>query len=111
LAIIAGRDWQGHVPGPLGLPGGYPVAFTGGVLNLDLPDGLAREAAIAWNARHEAECGLTVDANGRAHFTGRLHDALSAASAELAAPFELRDLEAVAQAMAGLRQRLMTRRT
>ena len=37
LAMAAGKNWNGHVPGPHGLPGGYPVKFSAGRLDLDLP--------------------------------------------------------------------------
>ena len=30
LAMAHGREWSGHVPGPHGLPGGYPVRLQGG---------------------------------------------------------------------------------
>jgi hypothetical protein len=29
VAMAAGKDWRGHMPGPNGLPGGYPVMFFG----------------------------------------------------------------------------------
>ena len=29
LAMAHGRDWSGHVPGPMGLPGGYPDRIEG----------------------------------------------------------------------------------
>ena len=109
LALAQGRDWRGHVPGPDGLPGGYPVALEGGRLDLDLPQGIDRQAAIAWNAGHEAESGLLVEANGRARYTGRLHDLLAAESPTLAAPFAVGELEEIWQAMCELRDRLLAR--
>jgi hypothetical protein len=77
LALAADEDWQGHVPGPDGLPGGYPVVLRGGALALDLPPGLDRDEAIGWNRRYEHENGLVVESDGRVHYTGRLHEALS----------------------------------
>jgi hypothetical protein len=109
LALAQGRDWRGHVPGPGGLPGGYPVALEGGRLDLDLPPGIDRQAAIAWNAGHEAQSGLVVEANGRARYTGRLHDLLAAESPILAAPFAVGDLEEIWRATCELRDRLLAR--
>jgi hypothetical protein len=108
LAVAHGRAWRGHVPGPAGLPGGYPVVLRGGKLDLDLPAGLSRADAVAWNARNEAENGLLIGTNGRAEFTGRLHERLSAESPTLAAGFHVDDLEAVGQAFGELRDRLLT---
>jgi hypothetical protein len=107
LAMAHGRDWSGHAPGPMGLPGGYAIAWQGGRIGLDLPKGIDREAAIAWNVRFEAENGLLVGPDGRARYTGRLHDALRAESPDLAAPFHVADLEQVAQAMSALREGML----
>ena len=59
------------MPGPNGLPGGYPVRLAAGELDLDLPAALTRDEAIAWNLRYEQESGLVVGADGRATYTGR----------------------------------------
>ncbi|MFM9616239.1 hypothetical protein ACKI18_47855, partial [Streptomyces niveiscabiei] len=60
LAMAAGRSWRGHVPGPNGLPGGYPVRLVGRALELELPVGLTQAEAIAWNASFEEQNGLIV---------------------------------------------------
>jgi hypothetical protein len=106
LAMAAGLPWKGHAPGPLGLPGGYPVAWNGEALALDLPSGLARDATIAWNARFEEESGLVVGPDGFARHTGRLAQALRAVSPDLAAGFAVADIEAAHAAMSELRTRL-----
>src|SRR5262249_22086593 len=110
LAIAHGRDWTGHVPGPMGLPGGYPIAWKGGRIALDLPEGLDREVAMAWNLQFEAQNGLVVGPDGRARYPGRLHEALKAESPELAVGFDVADLEQIWQAMSALRDRLLARR-
>ena len=59
-----------HVPGPGGLPGGYPaVASCGGVRLFDLP-GLSRAQAIAINERSNPFDGIDcIDAEGAVRFT------------------------------------------
>jgi hypothetical protein len=109
LALAQGRDWSGHVPGPHGLPGGYPVRLRGGVLDLDLPSGLARNEAIAWNLSYEEESGLVVLANGRAGYTGILRERLRALSPTLADGFHVRDIADVYRDMNDLRSRLERR--
>ncbi len=106
LAMATGRDCLGHVPGPNGLPGGYPVALKGGVLQLDLPAGISAAEAIAWNARFEQDNGMVVDSDGQVRHTGTLYDALNAVSPEIAKGFHVRDLDAVFAAMQALRSRL-----
>jgi hypothetical protein len=106
LALKAGRDWQGHVPGPNGLPGGYPVRLAGGALALDLPPGLGQEEAIGWNAAFEERGGLVVDPDGRARYTGILREKLREHAPDLAEGFSAADLEEVHGAMVALRTRL-----
>jgi hypothetical protein len=109
LAMIAGSEWQGHAPGPNGLPGGYPVALRKGVLDLDLPTAIKRSEAIAWNARFEAENGLAVDGAGQARYSGRLYQKLRAVSPALAEGFSVSDIETVHKEMEALRAKLQGR--
>lgn len=108
LAMAAGETWSGHVPGPHGLPGGYPVRWHDGALSLDLPPGLSRDAAIAWNAQFEAANGLVLDGT-QVHYTGRLAERLRAVSPQLAAGFDVSELDQVHGAMQELRNRLQSR--
>ncbi len=106
VAMATGGAARGHAPGPLGLPGGYPVRWDGRALHLDLPPGLDEAEAIAWNAGFEAANGLVVRPDGMVRYTGLLRERLRALSPELAAGFAMADLEAVHGAMAALRGRL-----
>jgi hypothetical protein len=106
LALTHGLDWIGHVPGPRGLPGGYPVRLKADQIDLDLPASLTRSEAIAWNLRYEQECGLVVGTDGRAAYTGRLHERIASFSPDLAAGFHVRDIDEVYRGMHTLRTRL-----
>jgi hypothetical protein len=106
LAMASGRDWSGHVPGPRGLPGGYPVRLQAGEIHLDLPPSLTRDEAIAWNLRYEQESGLVVGPDGRATYTGILRDRLAALSPDLAAGFHVAAIADVHRQMSDLRSRL-----
>lgn len=109
LAMAGGRHWQGHVPGPDGLPGGYPVKLVGGRLELALPPGLLREEAIAWNTSFEASNGLVVSSDGTATFTGILGGRIAGHIPELRDGFDVHELEAVCETLLGLREMLMQR--
>lgn len=111
LAMIGGTDWRGHVPGPAGLPGGYPVVLHNGTLALDLPPGLSREAAIDWNAAFEHNDGVVVGPDGRVRYTGRVEATLRAVSPDIAAGFMMRDFAAADQALSDLRDRLRAQTT
>jgi hypothetical protein len=108
LAMAAGRDWSGHVPGPHGLPGGYPVRLDAGAMQLDLPPGVTRAEAIAWNLRYEQDSGLVID-DGRATYTGRLRDLIAEVSPDLAAGFHVRDIDEAYRAMHTFRMQLEAR--
>lgn len=107
LALAAGRPWSGHVPGPNGLPGGYPVRLTDGALDLDLPNGVTEAEAIAWNGTFEAENGLVVSPEGHLGFTGILGERLSEHVPALRNGFAVRELEAVCEELLQLRAVLM----
>lgn len=105
LAYVAGERWRGHVPGPNGLPGGYPVALEAGELKLDLPPNLSRDAAIRWNETFERRSGLVVEGD-RAVYTGRLQECIRAHDPALANGFKLSDFDRVIEEMALFRDRL-----
>lgn len=109
-AMALGAEWAGHGPGPNGLPGGYPVRLSAGEVMLDLPAGLGREEAVAWNAGFEAANGLVIE-DGRARYTGRLYDRLRKAGRSLAEGFAVADIDAVYDDMVGLRSRLQSKAT
>jgi hypothetical protein len=107
LAMAAGGVWEGHVPGPSGRPGGYPVTYSDGALSLDLSPGLSEEEAVEWNAAFERRSGLHVDANGRAHYTGVLQEKLGMHSPDLAAGFDMANIDEVFAETEILRARLI----
>src|SRR5579863_1852813 len=57
-ALISGGRLDAQLPGPLGLPGGYPVRIESGTLTLRLPAGLAESDAVAFNQRAAARDGV-----------------------------------------------------
>ena len=106
LALAQGRSWTGHVPGPDGLPGGYPVHLADGALALNLPPSVSRDEAIAWNARFEEENGFVVGTDRHARYTGVLRERLAQHSPALAEGFDVADLEEVHRSMQELRTKL-----
>ncbi len=82
------------------------MRWRDGALALDLPPGLSRAEAVAWNEGFEARNGVLVSPEGQVTYTGVLHDRLRALSPDLAGGFALRDLEVVHAEMAALRERL-----
>lgn len=76
-AVLAtGGRLDAQLPGPLGLPGGYPVRLEAGTLTLRLPGTLTQAGAVAFNQRAAWHDGVVVT-DGHITFS-------EAASAELA---------------------------
>jgi hypothetical protein len=84
-AILTGEELQTCAPGPLGLPGGYPVRLHGRRVEIDLPSTMIARDAIAANERWQRLDGIEeVTASGEVRFTRQarleldlLHPALS----------------------------------
>jgi hypothetical protein len=81
-------------PAPGGLPGGYPVRIAGGSVCLDLPPGVTRDQAIAFNEQTMHADGVErIDEDGTVHFTVASKDAVAGLDPWLAAPLPVGDLE------------------
>ena len=81
------------------------MTIKNGILELNLPDGLSREEAIAWNTHFEEVNGLTVE-NGRVIYHGPLHDELARHSPELAAGYHVDDFDQIFAEFVALREKL-----
>jgi hypothetical protein len=91
--MLAGRETAANVPGPRGLPGGYPVRLSGRTIALDLPPGFDEPTAIAWNERAAAREGIAIGAD-RVRFTGAAAQAMAAYG--LSGGYAVEDVTAVA---------------
>jgi hypothetical protein len=68
-ALLSRQGALVHVPGPFGLPGGYPVVASQSGLSLALPSGLSLEEALAVNiASHKFDGIHQIMADGAVEF-------------------------------------------
>jgi hypothetical protein len=104
--LITGDELRTSVPGPHGLPGGYPVVIGNEGLSLDLPAAVPHSAAVAWNQRMSELDGVIVHARGRVMFAPAAADILARYLPGLAAGFDLDQLPVAAHQMLQLRDRL-----
>lgn len=106
-ALALGTVLDTHLPGPGGLPGGYPVQCADHRIALRLPPHLNEASAIALNQRFSALDGVTVD-----HRNVQLHVAdevnLGEFRKSLASPFPVRKVGDIAQIIRRLRGLLRT---
>ncbi|MFE9686740.1 hypothetical protein [Streptomyces sp. NPDC006285] len=107
LALLQPHPVRSHVPGPNGLPGGYPVVVGDGRVTLDLPAGITRDEAVALNQQGALDMGAAaIDATGYTAFSPTAQEALAPYTPDLAAGFHIDDLEAVCKELVVLRSRL-----
>jgi hypothetical protein len=98
LPIIRGfldRDsiTETHAPGILGLPGGYPVRFTGGAVHLALPKSLSLQEASDFNRRSAAGDGIDrIGEDGTLFYTKEAQAAVAPWCPELAEPLAISDI-------------------
>jgi hypothetical protein len=105
IELLAGKEIRTSLPGPLGLPGGYPVRLAGRTIVLNLPPGLDRADAIAWNTRAGVRDGVEV-AGGRVWHAPRAAAELERYLPDLAEGWPVTALDEVGAAFDALRQRL-----
>lgn len=101
-ALLTGATTDTHVPGPNGLPGGYPVRLAGGQVSLRLPAAISEPEAISFNQRAARPDGVRVE-HGKIHFETAA--GLPAAVAGLT-DFDAAELTVVCQELLALRAEL-----
>lgn len=75
--LVDARPAVVHAPGPLGLPGGYPVALGPDGIRLVLPEWLSEREAVEINVSGQVQDGITrIDADGTVHFEPAAMDVL-----------------------------------
>jgi hypothetical protein len=75
--LLTGCEMHTHLPGPAGLPGGYPARVADSRVEIVLPPGITLDEAIRWNQRMAEYDGVLVTNEGMVRFG-------AAARAELA---------------------------
>jgi hypothetical protein len=104
--LVAGRDFQASLPGPAGLPGGYPVRIgPDATVALDLPPGWDPAAAVEWNARAGWREGLRIDGD-RVRLNEPARTALEPWLPAYADGFSVAEVPEVCTALLRLRDRL-----
>lgn len=104
LALLGHSPIISHVPGPNGLPGGYPVLIQNGQVELALPPDCSTASAIDLNSRAAYEEGAAViDKNGFIGFNAKASEAIRQYAPSLANGFYAKDLQAVCQEFIELR--------
>jgi hypothetical protein len=105
IELLAGKEIRTNLPGPLGLPGGYPVRLAGSSIALNLPSGVDRTEAIAWNTRAGLRDGVEV-VGGRVRHAPRVAAELKRYLPDRADGWAVTALDEICSELGELRQRL-----
>jgi hypothetical protein len=108
--IIDEQDVETHVPGPSGLPGGYPVRIAGARMELNLPAGLSEFKAIEWNEKIAFADGVKIFPRGYVEFGEPTKQAFRKYLPHIADGFCASEIDKVTQSMLELRTRLTSLR-
>lgn len=98
IEIIAALLGEGAVlhtsaPGPLGLPGGWPVRITPNHVELDLPAVVSTESGLAYQAQAALGDGVAgIDPDGTIHYTVAAKASLAATAPHLTEPLRRYEL-------------------
>lgn len=109
--IVDGHDVETHVPGPFGLPGGYPVHIAGTRMELNLPANLSECEAIAWNEKIAVADGVKILSNGNVEFAEDTKLAFRQYLPQISDGFRASQIDEVTLAMLELRERLTAEKT
>lgn len=93
--LLGGRPAVHHVPGPLGLHGGYPVSVSGCSLRIDLPKAVTQPQAVAYNMVWADLDGVTIEDSGFVRFSSVVSAGLNRRGNRYANGFYAEELEAV----------------
>jgi hypothetical protein len=97
IAALAGdgAPLRTSAPGPLGLPGGWPVRIARDGVRLDLPAEVSIAQGLDYQARAAQGDGVErIDPDGTVHFTAGARAALAAVAPDLAEPLRREDMAA-----------------
>lgn len=100
-ALLGDTTTDTHVPGPHGLPGGYPVSLAAGRVSVRLPAGVGEAEAVEFNERAARRDGVRVT-DGKVHFEDDVVSALPRAARELQG-FGVAELTEVCRELLALR--------
>lgn len=100
--LLRGEEVFTSLPGPLGMPGGYPVRLQDGRISLNLPAELTVASAVAWNQRAALRDGVQVSASA-VRFSEAAERELRRHVPGIAAGFSVADLREVCDLLLELR--------
>ena len=104
--IVDGQDVETHVPGPFGLPGGYPVRVAGVRMELNLPADVSEQEAIAWNKKIAVADGVRIHSGGYVEFGEATKHAFMQYLPHIAEGFYANEIDKITRSMLELRSRL-----
>ncbi|MEU1387852.1 MULTISPECIES: hypothetical protein [unclassified Nonomuraea] len=104
--LVIGREVRTSLPGPLGLPGGYPVRIRERSLTLELPADMPRAQAVALNRAWAQRDGVSIEESGEVRFSTSASLAIRSELPEFPGSVHARDVPELCSRLLELRGRL-----
>ncbi len=101
------KNYKGHIPGVLGLPGGYPVLIREGKIKIDLPKSIELDTAVAGNRQSQMKEGISVSEMGIASYSEMAVEKIRNYSRSFPVSFKADEIESAANELIDLRSKLM----
>lgn len=95
-----------NIPGPNGLPGGYPVLMSSQGVILNLPNKISEEEAVLWNLECSKYDGASIDKDGFIKFNRLVSGALKQNNIKHFKGFYCEDIDNVCNDFISLREHL-----
>lgn len=105
-ALLGRQAVRTHAPGPAGLVGGYPVVVRAGKISLDLPRGVTRSQAVAFNEQAQVAEGIVSIGKNGLRYTDTLAAELRRSGSRFPGGFSSREVEAAAEDLVSVRERM-----
>lgn len=110
-AIVAKRELRTSLPGPFGLPGGYPVRVVGRSIELDLPPGLLHSRAMELNNQWAKADGVQFTDSGDIMFSEQTCAAMRTEMPDFNSTLNVKEIDHLGTLLIKLRERLRKKST
>lgn len=107
LAFFCDRSEILHVPGPNGLPGGYPVIVENKRIRLTLPSDISEEEVLTLNYGYSEYDGVKFNRDGVIQFNDKAKELLGANGFDHLYSFKCETLNEICHEMLKLRKKLV----
>ncbi len=109
LKILSGKKFSTNLPGPLGLPGGYPVEIQDYEIKLNLPKTISTENIIRNNENWTADEGIIITQTGMIYFPKETQNTMKHCDFSFTKGFHISEITSVSDEIQEYQQQYLSR--